>query len=243
MPTSSFWENQVGMKQVRIISVALFTITSFAMTSPASAALMLDHYLSGNATPDTIGGFAMTDFAITFSDPSSDTDSVNSPLGGTLKFLDEFDNSLAMTHSSVGNNSGWWKNGESFNYDIYTTHEPLVKLMLPENTRAFSFNVGAYLNSTRDNAWLTAQSSDGIGIDTEYWFNVNKTNTPGFGIYAAGGECSSISSITIDPLLWGFGNFSINQNSCPARVPEPSIVALFAAGLFGLGFARRRILN
>lgn len=231
------------MKKVRIISVALLAITSFTVASPASAALMLDHYLSGDPTPGTVGGYAMTDFVNTFSDPSSDTDSVNSPLGGTLKFLDEFDNPLAMAHSSAGNNSSWWKNGEPFNYDIYTTHEPLVKLTLPENTRAFSFNVGAYLNSTRDNAWLTAESSDGFGIDSEYWFNVNKTNTPGFGVYATGGECSSITSITIDPLLWGFGNFSINQDSCSARVPEPSIIALFAAGLFGLGFARRRILN
>ena len=62
--------------------------------------------------------------------------------------------------------------------------------------------------------------------------------TQGTGIYAAGGECSAITSITIDPLLWGFGNFSINQQSCSAKIPAPSIIALF-----GLGFARRRILS
>jgi len=37
-------------------------------------------------------------------------------------------------------------------------------------------------------------------------------------------------------------DFHRNDPLCfPAQVPEPSIIALFAAGLFGLGFARRRI--
>jgi len=36
-----------------------------------------------------------------------------------------------------------------------------------------------------------------------------------------------------------FGNFSTGTRAAP--IPEPSIIALFAAGLFGLGFTRRRM--
>ena len=42
---------------------------------------------------------------------------------------------------------------------------------------------------------------------------------------------------TIDPTsILGLGQFLVR----PTTVPEPSIIALFAAGLFGIGFARRR---
>jgi hypothetical protein len=231
------------MKKARLISVALFVVASFTITSPVSASLMLMEYDSGTATPGVIGGYTMKNFDVTYAAGASDTNSILSPWGDALTFHEEGGAPLNMTHSSAESSSTWWKNGEQFSYDIYTTHEPVVTLLLPENTRAFSLNVGARLNSPRDNAWLTAESSEGPGIDTEYWFNVSKANTPGFGIYATGGECSSIASITIDPLLWGFGNFSINQDSCSAKVPEPSVIALFVAGLFGLGFARRRMSN
>jgi hypothetical protein len=42
----------------------------------------------------------------------------------------------------------------------------------------------------------------------------------------------------------GFGPFTFHKVAWvvgpKAAVPEPSIIALFAAGLFGIGFARRR---
>ena len=230
------------MKKVGLVAVALSALTSVGLASKVSAGLMLDNsYISGSVTPETIDVYTMTDFEFTFPVLSADTNSIDSPLGGTLYFRDKFDNSLDMSHSSANNNTSWWINGETGDYDIYTTHESLVTLIMPNNTRAFSFNVGADLVSTGLNAWLTATASDGLGLDTKQWFNVNETNTPGFGIYADNASCSSITSITIDPLLWGFGNFSINQDNCSAKVPEPSIIALFASGLFGLGFARRRM--
>jgi hypothetical protein len=49
-----------------------------------------------------------------------------------------------------------------------------------------------------------------------------------------------------DPLsgLWtsskGLSHASIYYKGTPSKVPEPSIIALFALGLLGLGFARRR---
>ena len=51
-----------------------------------------------------------------------------------------------------------------------------------------------------------------------------------------------LSKISTDPNYWGMGDFSINVGDNPcAQVPEPSILVLFAVGLFGLGFARRKV--
>ncbi len=138
------------------------------------------------------------------------------------------------------NNVSWWNNGEAFDYDVFLTGENLITILLPENTRAFSFNVGANLSSTSINAWMTAEESTGSGV-SKSWFNVNRDNTPGFGIYAdnSNGGCSALTSVTIDPVFWGFGNFSINQSSCRS-VPESSSMYLLAIGLFGLLFVARR---
>lgn len=216
------------------------------MSMQVAASLMIHEYESGNETPGIIGDYIMTDFAVTNDDSFIATSRIESPLEGTLHFLDINDNPLIMAHSSAEKNQSWWEYGEPNKvdgYDIYTTHIPWVKIKLPDNTRAFSFNVGADLVvRDGDNAWLTAIESHGAGIDSHYWFNVDENDTPGFGIFADKGSCSSITSVTIDPwLLWGFGNFSINQDSCSAQVPEPSVIALFGMGLLGVGFARRKV--
>lgn len=227
----------------KLITVTLLSLSSLVLSSPASATLMLMEYDSGDSTPGTIGGYTMTDFDLIGGTTS--TNSIAAPGGGTLNFFDKDDNSLVMAHSTA-NNTDWWVNGESLDYDIYTTNLHLVTLVLPEDTLAFSFNVGASLTGTGNNAWLTAEEINGSGIATKQWFNVNSTNTPGFGIYAdnTSSDCSNISSVTIDPLLWGFGNFSISQGSC-ATVPEPSMLLLLSTGFIGIAvnlLARRKRL-
>jgi len=223
-------------KQLIITASLLTTLT---LTSQVSASLVLDQYASEDATPETIGGYAMTDFD--FLDAAGmSTDTLVSPLGGDLGFLDRYGNSTVLEHDTA-DNAVWWNNGEAFDYDIYTTNLHRVTITLPEDTVAFSFNVGADLPSSNwNNAWLTATAQDGGGLNT-YWFNVTEANTPGFGLYADAGSCSTITSVTIDPLLWGFGNFSINQNGCSTSVPEPSILALMGFGILGLGLARRKM--
>jgi len=118
-----------------------------------------------------------------------------------------------------------------------------IKILLPANTLAFSFNVGAVYNSAH--GWLDAQDSSGSSLGHEN-FSVNNQYSPGFGIYAdnsnaSAGNCSYVSSVVIDPDHWGVGNFSIAQGNCASNVPEPSILALMSFGLIGLGAARRKM--
>ncbi len=220
---------------MKILAVALF-LASFA--SGAQAAV-LEEYTTGTATPTTVGGYDMTDFAFTGGNGTTTTTSISSPISGSLSFFDRGGNLSPMVVNRA-DNVGWWNNGEATDYDVFLTGETLITILLPENTRAFSFNVGAVLSSTSRNAWLTAAESAGSGV-SKTWFNVSSNNTPGFGIYAdnSNGGCSAITSVTIDPVFWGFGNFAINQNSC-ASVPESSSLYLLAIGLFGLLFVARR---
>ena len=225
-------------KPLRVIT--LFVLTTAGLPSLASASLILESYGSGTATPTTIGGYAMTDFAVTNGTAIGDsTSNVASPISGSLEFVDINGDSMQLTRN-LADNVSWWNNGESSDYDIFTTSERLVTIILPEDTFSFSFNVGANLDSTANNAWITATETDGVGIESKHWFNVSTVNTPGFGIYAdnSDGSCSTLSSVTIDPDFWGMGNFSINQGSCANTVPEPSSLALFALGAVGFGATR-----
>ena len=177
----------------------------------------------------------MTDFMV--DGTSGDTSTVGSPISGQLTFERSSGASLSMNRH-LANDTSWWNNVEA-DYTIYTTDVTWIKILLPENTRAFSFNVGAELSSTGLNAWLKASETGGDGVE-KTWFNVNKTNTPGFGIYSqnVAGQCSAITSVTIDPILWGVGNFSINQDdNCAVNVPEPPTSLLFGLGMMGLLFS------
>ena len=236
-------ENLIIM-QKHLNIIALLTLLTVGLSAPASATLLLTTYGSGVATPSTIGGYAMTDFAVTNigGGTGGNTSNVASPISGMLEFID-ISNASATLGRNLADSVAWWNNGESNNYDIFTTSLHLVTIILPTNTYAFSFNVGANLSTTRNNAWLTATETNGAGISSRYNFNVNRTNTPGFGIYVdnSNGNCSTLSSVTIDPHYWGVGNFSINQNPTSCEVPEPPSLALIALGLVGFRIAQRRV--
>ncbi len=234
------------------ISVAL---TAFLMSTNVFAGLVLEKY-SGGAN-STYGGFSMTDFDYSkaFTGYGELTNTVSSPLSGSLRFVDSNGDDLSLGHYTTesadtndsnndSNDSGdlhWWKSSEEgSNYDIYTTQEHWVTMLLPEDTYAFSFNVGANKNAR---GWLMADAFDGSEISRTDNFSINPNNSPGFAIYSDAQSCSAIKSITVEPpFLWGLGNFSIHQdkNRC-GTVPEPSILALLSFGLIGVGLARRRM--
>jgi hypothetical protein len=228
----------------KLPSIALAASLTLGLSSPASATLMLETYASGTATPTMIGGYTMTDFAFDVN-TSGSTSSTTAPGGGVVLFELTNGNSKNLMETDADATS-WWTNGEGKNYDIFKSDITAVVLDLPDNTLAFSFNVGANVTYRSTNAWLEATDSKGNDL-SRHWFGVGNdgTNniTPGFGIYAnntaGSSDCSYVSEVTIDPWYWGFGNFSISTGDC-AAVPEPSILALFGVGLIGLGLARRR---
>lgn len=221
------------------------SLAALLAAGQAQAGLMLETYASNTPTPDVIGGYAMTDFTVenagcTPIDTNCDISSVAlpSPLQGEVRFVDYHRNELFM-NGSTADETDWWVNGEADNYDIYTTHVNWVELILPENTRAFSFNVGASFSGW---GWMVGFRNGEQGYDVYETFHVSDTNTPGFGVYAdnSDGSCGSISSVIIDPREWGVGNLSINVGECEASVAEPGVMSLLALGLFGLGLARTR---
>jgi hypothetical protein len=222
---------------MKFLSIGLLVLGLVSATQAAT----LEQYSSGTATPTTLGGYSMTDFGVT--GIGGTPTSIASPISGTADFVNRNNTPEPMVRTTA-NNVGWWNNGEAGDYDVFLTGEHLITILLPENTRAFSFTVGANLGSTGNNAWLTATETNGSGIATKKWFNVSRTNTPSFGIYAdnSAGSCSSsLTSVTIDPVFWGFGNFSINQDKC-VSVPESSSLYLLVFGLIGLlGLAKRKV--
>ena len=234
------------MSKKTFINILLLT-SIFSFSSQASAGLILDTYSTNTATPDNIGGFAMTDFSL-ISGTTALVSSVASPVSGVVNFVDSSGNELLLlqdtlsaansSNSSVytdNANSLWWENGESFDYNIYTTQQHWITILLPENTYAFSFNVGANMGAR---GWLQAEAYDGSEIGKTNFSGLGNPKAPGFAVYSDS-SCSAIKSITVEPpFTWGVGNFSISQNSC--SVPEPNILALFGLGLVGFGLMRRR---
>jgi PEP-CTERM motif len=217
-------------RKATVISIALL-----GLSAQVNATLILDTFASGTATPETLGGYAMTDFDLVSTGIGTQISTVNSPLGGSVGIEDE----NGTVTLGLADANAWWVNGEAGDYNIFTTSTHTIEIILPENTFAFSFNVGVNTNA---GAWFKAYDNTGSYADLgTVSFGLGTNNTPGFGIYAdnSNGSCSSISRITVDPsFIWGVGNFSINQGTC-ASVPEPSSIALLAIGLLGLGFVRK----
>jgi hypothetical protein len=87
-----------------------------------------------------------------------------------------------------------------------------------------TYGVGLWASSGGSRWGVTAKSSDPQWLDHVYWREPS----------AIVGACSSNGCGGDWPV-----DFAANLNMSSA-VPEPSIIALFAIGLFGIGFVRRR---
>ncbi len=208
----------------KLLSImAIVSMTLWASVSHAGP--VVQQFDSANP-PSVIGGYAMTDFG---DDPQADgfvtaAKSSNPAINGQIDFRYQNQTQADMLLMEMP----WWEHDHG---RVYSTSTNWIELILPENTRAISFYVGASFNGW---GWLKAFDNNGnTAFDT---FDISPQNSPGFGIHTAD-ACGSISRVIIDPYLWGVGNFAINQGSC-ADVPEPGTASLLLLGLLGAGMRK-----
>lgn len=219
-------------------SLTLFAVAANAtpVTEPCAGEAVVNpiciyEYDTGSP-PGTIGNYTMTAFG---ADPQhvdavtgpqtglvTSAQSVNPAITGQIDFEYQNQDPAMMLLGE----QGWWQYPHG---RVYSTSVNWIELVLPVNTRALSFYVGASFNGS---GWLEAITAS--GAKRKATFGLAPGDTPGFGVHTTS-ACDSISRIIVDPQLWGVGNFAINQGSCTA-VPEPGSATLLLLGLLGLGF-------
>lgn len=243
-----------AIKQIKsitaLIAASLLSSASFA------GVISVEQYSSGSNTASEsgyLGGYTMTRFDLIPATEALDT--LISPVDGSSLSITANDDDGKVTVDVAGDDTGssadpqWWTNYSGYDYNIFTTSSNRITILLPENTLAFAFNVGA---NTLGSAWFKAWDQDN---NMDYYsgnFSVGGSGnkTPGYGLYAdnsasTSGQCNYISKVVIDPtFIWGAGNFSISQDTngnCSSEVSEPGSIALFALGLIGLAVMRRKL--
>lgn len=162
---------------------------------------------------------------------------------GIIRFNDVAGDGLTMRNPD-GTSPAWWNSTGP----VFTTGSNTITISFEGmDVFGFAFNLGANMPAS---AWIRAFFEDDSGATGSLYAGGiavgtgSPARTPGFGVFAAaGGACSRITSIVIDPepFEWGVGNMAISSGTCGSvSVPEPDTFALLGAGLLGLSMLRRK---
>jgi hypothetical protein len=140
-------------------------------------------------------------------------------------------------------------------WEVYTNNPGSLGMLLLRNTSGSDYEVvgadfetaAAGFNSfsfTPDEGVADVLAGDILGLfigtsKIDFAFGGSEfVDWCGFDNCIAGGDLDFLNAGDVISLLGAGGNRTYSANV--TAVPEPSIIALFAAGLLGLGFARRR---
>ena len=152
------------LKQIRTLAFAAIALPFTALADPIEIVP-----LNGGTDGGSVGGYLTDPFANTgTTDPTSPGDDiycVASPINGDLCFEDKYGNPEGMDASDPQ----WWEwdgTPDPDHQNIYTSDISWIEIILPENTRAFSFWVGA---SFSGNAWFEAFNEDGYTTGRNYF--------------------------------------------------------------------------
>jgi hypothetical protein len=164
--------------------------------------------------PPVIGPYMMTRFAPDTRPHVGWTPVVDvpSPLGGQLEF------SVPLDHRRLGYGWDGWGSGYPAG-DVYFCAGSYVRMILPENTRAFHFS-GDFLGDVR--AFMRATTDNGTGI-TQMIDSYGRGHH--FGFYVTDPDDPPIRWIDVQTLPNQFvvGEFGI-------AIPEPATLGLLALG-------------
>lgn len=229
------------MFNVGLISMTSFILSFAIFTNVNATPIGLEIYGTG-APPSTVGGYSMTAFDL---DPRANgvlVNSVASPIDGIVEFEDANGNSLQLRHETATS----WQNGNLWSHgytgDVYVAPLPeinWVELILPSNTQAFSFGVGASFSGV---GWIEAYDEKGNTYFEN--FTVSPGSAKGFGFYTDTTECSQLTKIIVEPVEWAVGEFAISQGECGgSTVPEPNILFLYMLGLMGFCYSKKAFLG
>jgi len=220
--------------RMRIRTLA-FMVVFGCFAQSVNAAVFLSALSSPDNTvapPGTLGGFAMTALAQSYTPSQTQVGSTSGPLSIG------FNQTVLETNIGAAPKWGSWSHGYTGNVwsTVFSTSVLSVTLTLPTGTKALYFFAQPDSFSSEP---ITVAYSGATGSPLTLSISGN-AGAQGFGLYSDAGE--DLLGLTISSTSSGgfaFGEFGIFNSNADSVVPEPTSMAIF--GLSGFALIARRM--